>query len=130
MSMWRYFGYLFVLLAFIGALLPVMPTVPFVLLAAACFAKSSPDMHRWLQNHPKFGRMVRSWEESRCITRSLKIWSVSMITLGGVTSTVIFVPGGWPFWTVLACFLIADVVVLLWKECPKSGHEARCAGCK
>ncbi len=135
--MWRYFGYFFVLLAIIGTLLPVMPTVPFVLLAAACFAKSSPEMHRWLRDHPKFGHTVCSWEESRCITRRLKIWSVVMITLGGGTSTFLFVPSGWPFWTVMGCFLLADVVVLLWKECPAekekttgSRHKARCTGCE
>lgn len=133
--MWRFFGLFFVLLAIVGALLPVMPTVPFVLLAAACFAKSSPEMHGWLREHPKFGRTVRSWEEERCITRRMKVWSATMITLGGGTSTLLFVPRGWPFWVVTGCFLLADVAVLLWKECPaekekapETGREARCAG--
>lgn len=125
MNLWSLLGMFFVLLAFIGALLPVMPTVPFVLLAAACFAKSSPKMHAWLLHHPKFGQIVYDWEEKRCIPRGMKIWGISMMTLGGGMSVWLFVPRGWPSWTVLGCFLVADLVVLLWKECPpKNGRDA------
>jgi len=118
MKLWSLLGMVFVLLAFIGALLPVMPTVPFVLLAAACFAESSPKMHAWLLNHPRFGHIVRDWEESRCIPRGMKIWGISMMTLGGGISVWLFVPRGWPTWITLAGFFFADLVVLLWKECP------------
>ena len=109
---------LFVLLGFIGALLPIMPTVPFILLAAACFAKSSPRMHSWLLNHRKFGPIVRDWEQKRCISRKMKVWAVTTMTLGGGTSVWLFVPPGWPSWVTFGCFLAGDIVVILWKECP------------
>jgi len=124
MNLWSLLGMVFVLLAFIGALLPVMPTVPFVLAAAACFAKSSPKMHAWLQQHPKFGHIVRDWEEKRCISRGMKIWGISMMTLGGGMSVWLFVPRGWPSWVTLACFFFADLVVFLWKECPPEPGDA------
>jgi len=125
MNLWSLLGMMFVLLAFIGALLPVMPTVPFVLVAAACFAKSSPKMHSWLQQHPKFGHIVCDWEEKRCISRGMKIWGISMMTLGGGISVWLVVPRGWPSWTVLGCFIAADMVVLLWKECPSEPGSTR-----
>ncbi len=118
MNLWSLLGSFFLLLGFIGALLPIMPTVPFVLLAAACFAQSSPKMHAWLLNHPKFGSIVRDWEQKRCVSRKMKIWAITMMTLGGGTSVWLFVPPGWLAWFTFGCFLVGDLVVLLLKECP------------
>lgn len=119
MKLWSLLGILFLVLGFIGVLLPIMPTVPFVLLAAACFARSSPKMHKWLLEHPRFGPIIRDWEEKRCISRKMKIWAISMMTLGGGTSTWLFVPPGRMSWTSFGIFLIGDLVVLLLKECPR-----------
>lgn len=127
MNLWKALGVLFLILAFIGALLPVMPTVPFVLAAAWCFARSSPKMHRWMRQHRNFGATIRNWEEKRCISRKMKIYSIAMISLGGGTSTFLFVPPGWLFWTVLGVFFLAGLVVFLIKECPsqlREGDEA------
>jgi len=52
-------------LAVIGAILPVMPTVPFLLITFTCWAKASPRFHAWLYRHPKFGKMMRDWQERR-----------------------------------------------------------------
>lgn len=125
MNLWKVFGVFFLILAFIGALLPIMPTVPFVLAAAWCFARSSPKMHRWMRQHRKFGATIRNWEEKRCISRKMKIYSISAITLGGGTSTFLFVPPGPSFWAVLGVFFLADLIVLLIKECPPKEAEER-----
>ncbi|MCC6143350.1 MAG: YbaN family protein [Candidatus Hydrogenedentes bacterium] len=72
MSWYKLLGFLFVALVAVGAFLPLLPTTPFLLLAAACFAQSSERWHRWLLNHRRFGPMIRNWHERRCISRSTK----------------------------------------------------------
>ena len=51
----------------IGIFVPLLPTAPFVLLAAFCFSRGSKRLHRWLAEHPRFGRYVRDWEAEQVI---------------------------------------------------------------
>ncbi len=67
------FGFAFLALAVIGALLPIMPTVPFMLLAIWCFARSSERMHQWILNLPTVGAELRAWEEEGAISTRAKI---------------------------------------------------------
>ena len=60
-------GWLFFVLGIVGALLPVMPTAPFILLAAGCWARSSRRFHFWLINHKFFGKFVRDWENNHAV---------------------------------------------------------------
>ena len=55
-----------------GIVLPLVPTVPFVLLAAFCFANSSPRLEAWLVGHRRFGPHIRDWRTSRSVSRSGK----------------------------------------------------------
>ncbi len=121
MNLWSLLGTFFLLLAIVGAALPIMPTVPFVLLAAACLAKSSPKWHRWLRQNPKFGQAVRNWERERCISRRMKLWGVTMTLLGGGVSTYLFIPRGWMTWTAMGIFAVASLIVFCWKECLPRG---------
>lgn len=75
-------GSLSLLLGLIGVVLPGLPTTPFVLLAAACYAKASPRLHAWLLNHRLTGPMLRDWERHRSLTRRTKtIAVVSMLVM-------------------------------------------------
>jgi uncharacterized membrane protein YbaN (DUF454 family) len=65
-------GWTFAGLAFLGALLPLVPTTPFLLLAGTCFARSSPRMHERLMNLPMFGEYMRQWNDSHTVPRAAK----------------------------------------------------------
>ncbi|GAB1478253.1 YbaN family protein [Paracoccaceae bacterium] len=71
-ALWLGLGLLAVALGGLGLVLPVLPTTPFMLLAAACFAKSSPRLHGWLVRHPVFGPSLRNWAERGAISVGAK----------------------------------------------------------
>lgn len=73
---WLVCGCLCVLLGAIGIFLPLLPTTPFMLLAAWCFARSSDRLHDWLLAHRTFGPMIQNWRDHRAIPRKAKIYSV------------------------------------------------------
>ncbi len=77
-------GFFFVAVAALGVFLPLLPTTPFVLLAAAFFARSSSKWHAWLLANSIFGPMIRDWETNRCITFRVKVVAIlSMLLVGG-----------------------------------------------
>lgn len=65
-------GWASVALGTLGLFLPLLPTVPFMLLAAFCFARSSPRLERWLLEHRHYGPHLRAWRRSRSISRAGK----------------------------------------------------------
>jgi uncharacterized membrane protein YbaN (DUF454 family) len=76
-------------IAIISVVLPLLPTVPFVLLAAMCFARSSDRLHNWLLSHPTFGPFIDDWYRSGAIRlRAKRITTVSIIAV--FTLSVIF----------------------------------------
>jgi len=75
-------GYFFVGLGFVGAFLPVLPTVPFLILAAACFARSSPRLEAWLMEHRQFGPSLVRWRERGAIPRRMKAVSCAGMIVG------------------------------------------------
>lgn len=87
---WTGLGWLFVGLGLIGVVLPIMPTTPFLLLAAACFMRGSDRLYAWLMHHPVFGAYLRAYREGRGIPLRAKVLASVMITLS-LGSTAIFV---------------------------------------
>src|SRR5690606_6797076 len=88
-------GLSFVALGFVGAFLPVLPTTPFLLLAVACFARSSPRLERWLLNHPRFGGALRAWREHGAIPRTAKLMATAGIAFGFLFFLILSNPGPW-----------------------------------
>ncbi len=84
MQAYKFLGFLFVALGTLGIFLPLLPTTVFLLLAAACFARSSEKWHQWLLTNATFGPIIRHWDEQRCITLKVKCVAIfSMLALGG-----------------------------------------------
>lgn len=105
-------GALAMLLGIIGIFLPIMPTVPFVLLAAACFGRASPRFHYWLYQHKYFGPMVRNWEERRAISRKGKYMAWSMMTFS--CSMVLYRMWHTPWWWVGVLVSLVCLSVGIW----------------
>jgi uncharacterized membrane protein YbaN (DUF454 family) len=74
-------GWVCVALGFMGAFLPVLPTTPFLLLAAYFFSKSSPRFHRWLIELPYFGEMIQDWNQNKVIRPKAKMMAISAIVI-------------------------------------------------
>ncbi len=72
-------GLLCVALGVIGIVLPILPTTPFLIVALACFAKSSPRFHQLLLQNRWFGASLQQWEESRTISHATKIKAIKLI---------------------------------------------------
>ncbi len=73
------FGWLLTALALIGALLPLVPTTPFLLLACYCFARSAPRVHAWILNVPIFGKYLRQWDETHTVPQAAKYKGIFVI---------------------------------------------------
>lgn len=91
---WIIAGTLFMGLGTIGIFLPLLPTTPFLLLAAACYARGSKRFYNWLLNNRWFGDYIRNYREKKGIPLKIKILSVSFLwaTIGYSTVFVIDIP--------------------------------------
>ncbi|MFP2768097.1 YbaN family protein [Oceanisphaera sp. KMM 10153] len=96
-------------LGMLGAFLPVLPTTPFVLLAACLFGKSSPRVHRWLVNHPWFGGMIRDWQAHRGLRAHVRRRALWMMGLSFAFSIYIV-----PLWQVKVGLVLTFVVLVWW----------------
>lgn len=76
------FGWAMVGLGIAGIFLPLLPTTPFLLVAAWLFARSSPRLEQWLIAHPLFGRPLRDWREGGAISRGAKTAAIALMGLG------------------------------------------------
>ena len=86
---WLVVGLLALGLGLVGAVLPLLPTTPFLLLAAFSFARSSPRLANWLDTHPRFGPLIANWREHRAIGRRAKIAAISVILLTPIVSVAL-----------------------------------------
>jgi uncharacterized protein len=70
----------------VGAALPLLPTTPFLLLAAYAFARSSPRFHGWLLNHRRFGPLIRNWQRHGSIDPASKRLAIFLMAAALIAS--------------------------------------------
>lgn len=96
--LWLILGLASLACGIVGVVLPLLPTVPFLILATFCFARSSERMHHWLLTHKMFGPMIVDWNSRGVIRLSAKraatisialVFGISVVL--GVKTTVIFI---------------------------------------
>lgn len=98
-------GALALLLGLIGIFVPLLPTTPFLLLAAALWVRSSPKLYGWLLAHRRLGPYIRNFRENRAIPLHAKILSVTLLW-GTLLYCIVAVVNAW-WWAQLALFAVA-----------------------
>ena len=111
-------GWIFTGLGFVGAFLPLLPTVPFLLIAVWAFSKSSPRLKRWLFAHPKFGPHLENWFKEGAVSTKAKCLSVTVmgISVGFsvLWSETIYIP------ITLAVIMVATATFILTRPSPST----------
>jgi uncharacterized membrane protein YbaN (DUF454 family) len=88
-------GLLFTGIGLVGIVVPILPTTPFLLLAAACFLRSSDRLYNWLLNNRVFGRYLRNYIEKKGIPLGVKIFTISLLWTTILISAFIFIDIIW-----------------------------------
>ncbi|HKM37082.1 MAG TPA: YbaN family protein [Thiopseudomonas sp.] len=102
-------GCISVALGVIGIFLPVLPTTPFLLLAAACFARSSKRFYLWLVMHPRLGPWVRDYLDGQGLPLKGKVWALGLMWTS-ISVSMWIVPLFW----VRICMLISAISVSIY----------------
>lgn len=102
-------GWLAVVAGIVGLFLPLVPTVPFLLLAVVCFARSSERCHRWLVEHNHLGPLLRGYLHGGGIPLRAKRLAIGMVWISFPTSALLFVP---VVWLKVVLLVIAAAVTL------------------
>ncbi|MCW8899941.1 MAG: YbaN family protein [Gammaproteobacteria bacterium] len=84
-----FFGWIFIAIAIIGVILPILPTTPFLIVALAFFSKSSPRFHQMLLNNVWFGPVLRQWEETKTLSRQTKYKAFILIIITFLISALV-----------------------------------------
>lgn len=109
--LWGAAGALALATGIVGVFLPLLPTTPFVLLAAFCFSRGSTRCERWLLQHPRFGPMVRDWRRNHAIPLRAKQLAWAMMAVGSAWAAWVL-PARWAWLPALCC---AGVALWMWR---------------
>lgn len=104
-ALWVAGGLLALGTGLVGIFLPLLPTTPFVLLAAFCFARSSPRLEAWLLAHARFGPMIRNWRDHHAIPLRAKQLAWTMMAIGSAWSWWVL-PARWGWLPAVCCLAV------------------------
>lgn len=108
---WRGLGVAFVATGFVGALVPGLPTTPFLILAAACYTRGDPAARARLVSHPRFGPALKAWFDHGIVPRRAKVLAVA--TMVASASLGIWVGNLRPALAALVAGMVVAVAVWL-----------------
>lgn len=112
-TLWLILAAVSLALGIVGIVLPVLPTTPFILLAAFAAARGSNRLHAWMRNHAHIGPMLRDWERDGAVSRRAKIFA-SITMAGSAVTMFIFSPHWWIAAVASAVMLV--VAIWLWRR--------------
>ena len=110
---WLCLGLTALALGCLGVVLPLLPTVPFVLLAAFCFAQSSERLHTWLVTHRFFGPQITDWQTSGVIRRPAKIAATVSV---GLVFSISLILGVSAMILLIQAVVLSAVLVFIWSR--------------
>ncbi|WP_245562335.1 YbaN family protein [Marinospirillum minutulum] len=105
------FGWFSLVMGVIGIFLPLLPTTPFILLAAACFARSSPRFYAWITSHHRYGPMIANYLAGRGLPVKAKVMAISLLWIS-VSFTLFIVSLLWAKLAMLATALAVSVYII------------------
>ena len=105
-------GWICILLGAIGIFVPLLPTTPFMILAALLFSKGSPRLHAWLLSRPKFGKAISDWEKKGIIRLRAK-WIATISIVLCFSATLIFVEVGTAIKAIILLIGLS-VLIFIW----------------
>jgi len=112
-GLWFISGWACVVTGAVGIILPLLPTVPFLLLAALCFAKSSDATHNWLITHKTLGPPIQDWRQNGAIRKPAKIMATGCIIVAFSVSFLL----GISWWAlILLAFVLLCVSIFIWSR--------------
>ncbi len=118
---WFTAGLLSLVLGIAGMALPLLPTTPFLILAAFLFSRSSPRFEAWLVDHRTFGPAIRDWRDNRAISTRAKKAATVAIAAAFALSVVMALPG----WVLaVQAITLSGVLAFIWTRNSPVADEA------
>ncbi|GLR64617.1 YbaN family protein [Marinospirillum insulare] len=105
------FGWFSFVMGVIGIFLPLLPTTPFILLAAACFARSSPRFYAWITSHHRYGPMIANYLAGKGLPLKAKLMAIGLLWIS-VSFTLFIVSLLWAKLAMLATALAVSAYIL------------------
>lgn len=108
---WAFLGLISVAIGLVGIILPLVPTVPLMILAAFFFARSSERLHNWLITHPTFGPSIQDWQDRGAISaKGKRIATVSIVVVFAIS----LIMGLRPMILIIQAITLSAVLVFIW----------------
>ena len=118
-------GHVCVLLGLIALILPVIPTSPFLILGAACYARSSEKFYNMLIENRHFGAAILKWERERCMERKIKIGAILLLAAAFLGSTFLFLQTPTARTIMLGTGLALMLMVYFIPTCRDTEHDGQ-----